>query len=187
MSKAEKKAMMAEVLNAIAHDMKIPRKRLPLRPVDFVFLWWEDLEYGVFVTADFYEFLDLFHAAKNNARTWGEFINGVGDYGRRFVNIFTEADELRPLDTDLIEDIQDDVFILSDYEFPITQCVDETYNTYVEILPPLGAGRKIRTEYGMDIGLYLKSDYLLMKEHMDHMGYNITSKLSPFLCDIYNY
>jgi len=187
MSKAEKKAMMAEVLNAIAHDMNIPRKSLPLRPIDFVFLWWDDLEYGVFVTADFYEFLALFHEAKNNSRTWGEFMSGIGDYGRRFVNIFVESDELQPLDSDIIKDIEDDVFILSDYEFPITQCADETYNTYTEIFPPLRGGRKIRTEYGMDIGLYIKSDYLLMKEHMDGMGYNVTSKSPPFLCEIYNY
>jgi hypothetical protein len=187
MSRSEKRAMMAEVLSVIANNEIISGSAPPLRHVDFVFLWCEDLEYGVFVTSEFWGFLELFYDAKSSSRTWGEFLNKIGDFGRRFVSIFNEADMLKPRDDDLIEEIQYEVFILDDHEFPITQCADETYNNYVEVLPALGAGREIRTEYGMCIGLYLKSEFLMMKEYMDKTGYAVTSKLFPFITDLHNY
>jgi hypothetical protein len=159
----------------------------PLRHADFVFLWHEDLEHGVFVTSDFYDFLERFYAARNHSKTWGEFLSEIGDFGRRFVSVFCEYDRPRPQDEDLIEDIRHDVFILDDREFPITQCADETYNDHAEVLPPLGAGREIRTEYGADIGLYLKSDFLTMKEYMDKTGFAITSKRFPFISSLHDY
>lgn len=103
-------------------------------PVEFVFLWWPDSEYGVVLSRDDYRLVDRFHLARQTAHTWDEFLEQFGDY-THWLDDFMQFDETKPRGEDLLADLEDSLWVLGNDEFPLTQCVEESFGHYGSLFP----------------------------------------------------
>ena len=153
---------------------------------ELIFIWWKDDEYGVFLTRAHYDFLESFYGALCS-KYWGVFWGLLGRSGQDYVAVFMQCDDIAPKDTDLLSDIESEVFILSDGEFPITQCAEETYKIFQCVLPEQYCEHKVRTEYGENIGLFPKSRFVEMKDIIEDEGYQVGVEVSPFPKSIHYY
>jgi hypothetical protein len=157
-----------------------------LEPLEFVFLWWADEKYGALLSRGYYRLLDRVHFAHRSAKTWGEYIELLGsDAG--YLDDFMQCDEVQPQESDLLEDIHNDVWVLSDIEFPITQCVQESFEFYGQNFPAFDDALTITTEYGMPLRLYPKARYLEIKAHLWDLGHQISEQRSEIPMHIYPY
>lgn len=66
------------------------------------------------------------------------------------------------------------------------QCVEETYSLFENVFPVQHRTASFRTEYGKNIGFFLKTAYLEMEAHLAHHGYRASPISSPCLQAIYN-
>lgn len=154
---------------------------------DLLFLWQHDDEYGFFITRVFLNFVEKFVAAKENSITWKDFLVAIGDYGRDFIAPFLENDDVQPELTSLIAEIADEIWILYDVEFPLTQCVEETYSMFCHISLDTKGKVLMKTEYDRPYALYPKIKYLKMKEILEAHGFSIDSQLLSFPAHLYSY
>ena len=155
-------------------------------PVEFVFLWWSDSEYGVVLDRDDYRLVDRFHLARETARTWDEFLGQFGEY-TRWLDDFMQFDETKPRNEDLLADLRDSVWVLGNDEFPLTQCAEESFGCYGSLFPDCEYALTIRTEYGMPLRLYPKTAYLAIKNHLAQAGHQISDVIATFPMHIYSY
>ncbi len=134
---------------------------------EFVFL---DLEHfgnsGAFVTREYHDFLKIFYSAKETAINFGDFYSEIGKEGQDFIDVFFEGED-KPSDDELLADLKSELYIFNDDDFPLVQCLEETYTYYSSLFPTHLCQDKIRTEYGEYIGLYSLSDYDLIKSHLE--------------------
>jgi hypothetical protein len=154
---------------------------------DLLFLWGHDDEFGFFITRTLLNFVEKFVVAKENSNTWEEFLGSIGDYGRDFIAPFLENDDIQPKLSSPIAEIADDIWILSDIEFPLTQCVEETYSIFCGTFLDIEGKVLMKTEYGHTYELYPKIKYLEIKEILEKNGYSVDSKLLSFPAHLYNY
>ena len=154
---------------------------------ELIFLWGDMDEYGVFITRNYFEFLNTFYRNKQQSKTFGEFWNLLGESGRGFVKPFMQCDDRFPEMDEKISDIESEIWILDDQEFPITQCVEETYTNYSDLMPEEYCKEFIKTEYGQEIGMFLIADFVYLKDLMENNNCMISSLKSPFPMNIYNY
>jgi len=81
----------------------------------------------------------------------------------------------------LIENIQDDTWILSDAEFPVTQCAEETTSTYGNLFPREHLLKVVTTEYGEKIDLYNSRYIETIFEKVKRSGTGLTIEDPIFL------
>jgi hypothetical protein len=154
-------------------------------PLDLIFVWWPDNDYGVILTREDHTFVEQFHNARHTARTWGEFVDALGA-GVEDVEPFMQYDETEPRDNDRLYD-PSGVWILENDEFPVTQCAEETFTSYGHSFPELDVAVIIRTEYGMSTRLYPKSAYLELKTHLVEKGHRVSEKMALYPMCIFHY
>jgi len=155
-------------------------------PVEFVFLWWPDSEYGVVLSRDDYRLVDRFHLARQTARTWDEFLEQFGEY-THWLDDFMQFDETKPRGEDLLADLEDSLWVLGNDEFPLTQCVEESFGHYGSLFPECDDAVTIRTEYGMPLRLYPKTACLAIKNHLAQAGHQMSDMIATFPMHIYSY
>jgi hypothetical protein len=154
---------------------------------DLLFLWKHDDEYGFFITRVLLSFVKKFVAAKESSITWEEFLVAIGDYGRDFIASFLEKNDVQPELTSLIAELADEIWILYDVEFPLTQCIEETYSIFCDISLDIKGEILMKTEYGHPYVLYPKTKYLEMKEVLEAHGCSVDSELLSFPTNLYSY
>jgi hypothetical protein len=152
---------------------------------ELIFLWSDSN--GVLVTRQHFEFLTKFYTAKKNSKTFGEFWCALGDHGREFVKVFMQSDSEFPRMDEQMKELESEIWILYDIEFPITQCAEETYTYYSDLMPSEYCKEKVQTEYGQFIGLFSVSDFVYIKDFMEDKYCLITSLRSPFPLNIVHY
>jgi len=152
----------------------------------FVFLWWPDSDYGVVLSSEDHSLVTRFHAARRTARTWGGFISRLKD-DAGYLREFMQFDRITPKDTDRLAEIEHDVWVLDDVEFPLTQCAEESFGSYGHHFPECDNAITVQTEYGMPLRLYPKSAYLAIKGHLTEAGHRISDRLATFPMSIYPY
>lgn len=151
---------------------------------EFVFLWWDECDNGIFLTQEYFELLSRYHYALT-ATTWGQFLEILGPFAG-FVLEFTQNDDYRPEDEDLLQEIDNGVWVLYDCEFPITQCAEETYRAYSSLFPVQCQTEIYRTEYGEKIGFFRKSAFLEMEMHLAKAGKRVIPVRSAYPQNIYH-
>lgn len=110
-------------------------------------------------------------------------MRALGKDGAAFVKIFTQCDERRAKDADLLEHLVEDVFALNDEEFPITQCVEETHTLFGVHFPVAAAFPKMKTEYGRSYHVYPKAKFVELAEHFEKSGLVLKPRRAAFpLC-----
>ncbi|WP_346838416.1 hypothetical protein [Microbulbifer sp. SAOS-129_SWC] len=154
-----------------------------------IFLWWEfeSSKCGVFLTQDQYDFVLCFYRAREEGATWGTLLSELGKFGREFIAPFLASMDLEPKDTDLIESLRDEVFILSDYEFPLTQCAEKTTTLLSEIMPIELVCNTVRTEYGNYVNFYSVANLAEIVEYFSGKKIDIDIRKSEIGCYICNY
>lgn len=155
---------------------------------ELIFLWGDMEDNGVFVTRQHFEFLIKFFQSYDDAITFGAFWSAIGDYGRKYVKTFMpNDDEQFPEFNESMDDLKSKLWIFYDGEFPITQCVEETYTYYSHLMPKEYCKDKIRTEFGQYIGLFSISDFVYIKDHMESDNCIVGSLRTPFSMNICHY
>lgn len=82
---------------------------------EFVFLWWDECDSGVFLAKEYCELLNRFLLARK-ATTWGKFLEMLGPFSN-FILESTQCDDYQPRYEERIEDIENSVWMLYDQEF----------------------------------------------------------------------
>lgn len=155
---------------------------------EFIFLWSDLEEYGVFITRQHFEFLTKFYKAYDDTKTFGEFWSSIGEYGRVYLKIFMQNDDEQfPGFSERMKELKEKLWIFYDGDFPITQCLEETYTYYSHLMPQEYCKDKVRTEYGQYIGLFPISDFVYIKDHMENDNCIVGSLNSPFPINICHY
>ena len=154
-------------------------------PLEFVFLWWSDSDHGVILTRAYHTLVSRFHLARGTARTWGEFLDMLGE-DADYLEDFMQSDETEPQDGDLLGNLHG-VWVLDDAEFPLTQCAQESFQFYGHHFPECEGTVTIRTEYGMALRLFPKNAYLALKDHMTKLGHRMSEEVATFPMHIYPY
>jgi hypothetical protein len=158
----------------------------PREPLDLVFVWWHENDYGVILTREYHTFVERFHLSRQTAMTWGEFITGLGD-DAGYLDDFMQFDGTEPRDGDRLEDLCGQVWVLDDVEFPLTQCAQETFEWYGRYLPQCDDVLAITTEYGMPLLLYQRSSYLGLKSFLTAGGHHMTEEMATFPMTVFSY
>jgi hypothetical protein len=154
-------------------------------PLDLIFVWWPDNDYGAILTRGYHTLAEQFHIARHTTGTWGEFLAALGD-SADYLEPFMEHDETEPRDNDRLDDLSG-VWVLENDEFPVTQCAEETFTFYGHSFPELDGAVMIRTEYGMSIRLYPKSAYLELKTHLVEKGHRVSEEIARYPMCIFHY
>lgn len=155
---------------------------------DFVFAVQKGGKYGVVLSRHYAEILEKFHRARNNARTWGEFMEMLGSKAANYIVPFTQCDDPKPVEDDLLDGLVcREVYVLSTDEFPLTQCAEETYTNHGRLFPKIPGAKGIRTEYGQRLELYPVEQFRKFKRHMDRQGYSLEEWECPCQVVIVNY
>lgn len=138
----------------------------------FFFLCSRDGELGFFISRRLYYLVLTFVFAKSNAKTWSEFWEAMDSDCQAYLKVFMEVDGHDPQPEDDLDSLVagGEVFILTDVEFPLAQCVEETYTINKDSLPMDLLQDELRTEYGASIGRFLKSDFKRIQAHFEHIG-----------------
>jgi hypothetical protein len=153
--------------------------------LDFVFLWWADNDLGVILSKAYHTLVGRFYLAQSTARTWGEFLDILGD-DAGYLDDFMQFDETVPRNGDVLKDLHG-IWVLDNAEFPLTQCAQESFEFYGHHFPRCEGAVTIRTEYGMSLVLYPKSAYLILKAHLTQAGLRVSEEMATFPMTIHPY
>ncbi|AMO23909.1 hypothetical protein GCM10027034_20140 [Ramlibacter solisilvae] len=146
-------------------------------PTRFVFLWWRDTTGGFILAEQYYWLLTRFESAKDEAGTWGEFLDLVGAEIAAYVESFLENDEVKLVRSDSMGEALEHAYIFSTPEFPATQCAEESYTCFGSRLPLELKSSEIRTEYGIKVGVFPKARFLELQEAMSNAGCELRAEL----------
>ena len=129
---------------------------------------------GFFLDEEKFIFLIKFVDARKTALTWGEFLECFQAHEIAFMMDFTQGDEVKPELSDSLCSLVDDVYLLSDDEFPLPQLADWTYSTLKELsLTQIGEFDIIMTEYGEPIGLYDSNRIIELADELIEHGFKV--------------
>ncbi|MBB3010251.1 hypothetical protein [Cupriavidus alkaliphilus] len=180
--------MIPEINSKNAHEIG------PLEgEVHLIFLWLDNEgQDGVFVTRSQFEFLERFALALN-CDVWGEFLTTLGRDGWEVIDPYLSSDPLLERETSVyptpmcrLVDLADKLWIFYDAEFPLIQCVEETFNQYLTGLLD-EKDHTIMMEYSMPIGFYPKARFAEIEHKLEQKGINVDSKPYQLPYSIYNY
>lgn len=117
-------------------------------------------DFSAFLTRCHFRMAIRHFFARDYAETWGDLRVLCGAEFWDFCSPFIEGDpsDYRPCDDDLLEEIQDEIWILYDGDFPMMQFAEETTTLHGSKFPTHLRSRVVRTEYGHDIDLYPSED-----------------------------
>ena len=130
---------------------------------------------------------DQLFYAREHAITWGEFWSIGGPALHEYCRVFFEGDPYNPMESDLIADISDYIFILDDEEFPGVQCAEETTTLFGDKFPAEYCTGSITTEYGEKINIYSDENHDELLKASKLLGNNVEMLVAPFPMNLYDY
>jgi hypothetical protein len=147
---------------------------------ELVFWKPDNHEHGLFLTQEHFRVLQNFSYARENSLTWGDFWQKCSSETKDFCSLFLENDEKTPDNDEFLLNLDDDVFILGDREFPLTQCAEETC-THLgpKFLDKFIVGA-VMTEYGERINLYDASNLEGLFKQAEKLGFFIRKNSDEF-------
>lgn len=154
---------------------------------DFIFVWWKLGDDGVFISREHYQFLLQFRRALATAELWGDFLEAIGPWGARFIAPFMQCDDIKPSANSKMTDLYDELFILHEEEFPLTQCAEETFTKHISRLLLDEPYDYLVTEYGMRIGYYSTARFVALKDKIECQGPTVDCKRAEFPLTLHDY
>ena len=153
--------------------------------LDYIFVKWEDNGFGLFLTYDRFQIMNNFHFARNNAVTWGDFWMICDPQTQDFCSVFMQADDRAPGKGELLSEIDDEVFILSDPIFPIVQCAEESTSDIGRDFMRDFCIETLETEYGELINLYSIENINTLLAESKNLGISVEAVNAPFPFDFF--
>lgn len=142
-------------------------------------------DFCVLLTRYSFQLLLNYEYAIKNAQTWADFKAIIGSkYFSQFFEDFLLNDEYKPDGDDILSDIEGDVWVLFDSEFPATQCLDITTSLVGDFVPACYLKYRFTTEYGQLIDVYNLEEAVNIVNVLKAQGMFVDVCNLPFRLDL---
>ena len=155
---------------------------------DKLVFWTPDnSEFGIFFTLHHFEIVDNYSFALQNSQSWGEFWENCNPETRAFCERFLETDERTPNNKETLSELEEEIFILGDAEFPLAQCAEESTSYMGLNFMKEYIFDTINTEYGEKINLYTTINTSRLLSDIGKSGFSVQEAKKPFPFPLFRY